>query len=65
MWHPSGTLRWYCYVCKRRFDPPPAAKRKSKARKTVLQREAALQQESEKFPTLGEVLGESATDQTS
>jgi hypothetical protein len=42
LYHPSGTLRWYCYVCKRRFDPPKP--KTSEATKKLREREA------QKFP---------------
>lgn len=45
LWHPRGTLRWYCYVCMRRFDLP-VKRKESKTRDLLLKRD------SEKFPLL-------------
>lgn len=51
LWHPKGTLRWYCYVCKRRFDPV-------KSRKESKTREALVRRDSAKFPALGKQLAD-------
>jgi hypothetical protein len=51
LWHPTGTLRWYCHICKRRFDPV-------KKRKESKTRAALVRRDSAKFPALGKELAE-------
>lgn len=52
LWMPTGTLRWCCGPCGRRFDPEPVTPKRKKPASDPKVHEALVARDSEKFPAL-------------